>query len=91
MLPYCWIYVLISKEISFGGKMILSFPEPWRSLSEAYGGKLRLAKILGVDPKTLYRWAHGLSSVSHFAQKEINRLAKKKSINFPMGVHSDQQ
>lgn len=36
-----------------------TLPEPWRSLADKLGGVGKLAEAMGVDPRTIGRWAHG--------------------------------
>ena len=53
--------------------------KPWYELALACGGTLALATRLGVDEKTIRRWAHGQVVPAVLARKAVDALAREKS------------
>lgn len=54
----------------------ITLPSPWRELAYAAGGVRQLADALGVEPRTVHRWAHGKRKPGGSAQKILEQLTK---------------
>jgi len=52
-----------------------TLPPTWKRLADDSGGVAKLAEKLGVDPRTLYRWAHGVCRISGPARILLAQLA----------------
>ena len=65
------------------GRPVL-LPKPWLPLVEAAGGVARLADELGVDTRTIRRWAHGDLPVSKIATIAIKTIAAQHRVKAPV-------
>lgn len=52
-----------------------TLPSPWLELADAAGGVGQLAAMLGVSPMTIWRWAHGKTSMSGPAKLAVESIA----------------
>lgn len=62
-----------------------TLPEPWRSLAERCGGVVALAARLGVDRRTIGKWAHREREPGFLVRREIARMAVRFGLPDPFG------
>jgi hypothetical protein len=56
----------------------------WSALALAHGGVPGLARVLGVSPRTVLRWATGVSIPRGPEQVAIGAAAKSKGVRSPV-------
>lgn len=56
----------------------------WSALALAHGGVPGLARWLGVSPRTVLRWATGVSSPRGPERVALGRAAKSKGVRSPV-------
>ena len=61
----------------------IKFPSEWRTVAVAAGGVSSLSRLLGVNERTLRRWAHGQSPVSALATVALTSVCKKLKTSVP--------
>ncbi len=59
-------------------------PDPWRPICAAAGGRVALAKVLGVHDTTLYRWVKGSRQPDAASLEKITAAAAHFRVRNPI-------
>jgi hypothetical protein len=60
------------------------FEGAWKDLAEAYGGPKALARAIGTDYQSVWRWARKGGKPSGPARRMVEELAKAKGLPSPL-------